>query len=210
MNTRTSLCVATLAAAAGLTAACQSSRPPITTLPPVAVTPSTAGGSPGLGRADPPPSPTATRATDPVGPPECKLATGLTVTPGRTDATSGHRALVLVFTNGGSAECILIGYPGVDALDGAGTSVAHARRTTAGYEGGITGSHPTPVTLAPGGSASAIVEALAFGSGGSSCTAYAGLLVTAPDDTQSTPVAWAGTDACANLEVHPVVSGNQG
>jgi Protein of unknown function (DUF4232) len=110
-------------------------------------------------------------------------ATGLIVTPGGIDATSGHRREVLVLTNTGHSSCVLVGYPGVDALNATGNVVAYARRTLSGYEGGITGTHPTQVTLGPGGSASAIVEAMAFTASGGRCTAYAGLLVTLPDDT---------------------------
>jgi hypothetical protein len=76
--------------------------------------------------------------------------------------------------------------------------------------GGIpAGTKPQTVTLEPGGVASAVVEALAFGVDGP-CKAYTGLLVTAPDDTRSTRVDWPHTDACTALQVHPVVPGADG
>lgn len=235
MNIRMTLCAATLAAAAALTAACMSPRAHTGTEPQRAtnVDAGSAGGATtaatppkGQGGTRPPSAaPTSPRLTAPrtVRPPtvsptrrpvghsvlsECRKATGLTVRPGSTDASSGHRREVLVFTNTSRHTCVLIGYPGVDALDSAGHAVAHARRTLRGFEGGIAGPRPARVTLAPGKAASAIVEALGFiPATGDRCTVYAGLLVTAPDDARSTRVAWPDTDSCADLEVHPVQPG---
>ena len=226
MNIRMTLCAATLAAAAALTAGCTSPEAVNVSAGLRTGDTTTTGASPtGQNGVWPPTAaPTSPRSTAPptVRPPtvppthrpvdhslpECKKATGLIVRPGGTDASSGHRREVLVFTNTGSHMCILIGYPGVDALDSAGHAVAHARRTLRGFEGGITGTRPTHITLAHGNSASAIVEALGFiPATGDGCTAYAGLLVIAPDDTQSTRVAWPNTDSCADFEVHPVQPG---
>lgn len=141
--------------------------------------------------------------------PECKLA-DLTVSATGSDGGAGHRLVVLVFTNSGSRTCSMYGYPGVAALDADGKQVAQAIRTRSGYMGGLRGTHLPTVVLAPGRAASAGVEALGFNpTDGSACTAYQGLLVTAPDDTSSTHLPW-GNDGCSGLEVHPVVSGTTG
>ena len=132
----------------------------------------------------------------------------LVVGTGGSVSGSGHRALVLLFTNRGSTPCHLKGYPGVAALDTSGTQVAQAQRTLSGYLGGATST--ATVLLRPGQMASARVEALAYNSGdGSACTPWAGLLVTAPDDTASTQLPWSG-DGCSQLEIHPVVPGSTG
>ena len=135
---------------------------------------------------------------------------GVRVATGDRDAGSGHRSVALVFTNTGTQPCRLSGYPGVAGVDATGSQVAQARRTLHGYLGGLSAGPPPVLTLVPGESASALVEALAFNaSDGSACTAYRGLLVTVPDDTVSTQLPW-DTDGCSDLEVHPVVSGTAG
>jgi len=73
----------------------------------------------------------------------------------------------------------------------------------------VRAGNPPVVSLAAGASASATVEALAFDQAGNACTAYAGLLVTPPDETHSVRVAW-GSDGCSELEIHPVVAGTTG
>ena len=65
------------------------------------------------------------------------------------------------------------------------------------------------MNLAPGNSASATVEALASGPDGASCTGYAGLLVTPPDETHAVHLNW-GSDGCSDLQIHPVVPGTTG
>jgi len=122
---------------------------------------------------------------------------------------AGHRGYVLVFRNTGSTTCRMRGYPGVDGLDGRDRPVEHARRTTNGYLGGARYSSPM-TDLRPGDSASALVEAVAFRpADGSSCTPYANLLVTPPDETHSVKLQW-DNDGCSTLEIHPVVPGTSG
>jgi hypothetical protein len=175
-----------------------SSRPAPTPSPP----PSPAGPSPaGSG------TPTSPNSSDePSRAATCRKA-DLDVSLGSGDAGSGHRSVVLIFTNGGAEPCRITGYPGVAALDAGGAQVAQAKRTLRGYLGGLpAGAGAHSITLRPGQSVTALVEAMAFDPAtGSSCTAYQGLLVTVPDDTASTRLAWA-TDSCAALEVHPVVA----
>jgi hypothetical protein len=132
------------------------------------------------------------------------------VSTGAQNAGSGHRSVVLLFTNTTGQPCRLTGYPGVAGMDTRDAQVAQAQRTPKGYLGGLASGRPPVVTLAPGQSASALVEALAFNaSDGSACTPFAGLLVTAPDDTVSTRLPW-GNDGCSDLQVHPVVAGTSG
>ena len=135
----------------------------------------------------------------------CTKAGGLSVALGGDEGGAGHRRVVLTLTNTSGAACRLTGYPGVAALDAGGRQLAQARRTERGYMSG-----PTPVRtveIAAGGSAQAVVEGLGAKPDGSGCTDVAGLLVTAPDDTESTRLDW-HTDTCPDLEVHPVTTGN--
>lgn len=172
-----------------------------------------AGGSPPAGSTSgthtPAAAPPSSTSPATAQPPPCRRP-GVVVSVGGQDAGSGHRSVTLVFTNAGGQPCQLSGYPGVAGLDAVGSQVAQARRTPSGYLGGLaSGSAPT-VTLSPGRSASARVEALAFNAAdGSACTAFGGLLVTAPDDTVSTRLPW-GNDGCGDLQVHPVVPGTTG
>jgi hypothetical protein len=96
----------------------------------------------------------------------------------------------------------------VAGLDASGKQTTQAQRTLRGYMGGVEGAAPT-VTIAPGESASALVEGQGFDKNGNACPGYRGLLVTAPDDTRSTRLSWA-TDTCDTLWVHPVVPGVTG
>jgi Domain of unknown function (DUF4232) len=126
---------------------------------------------------------------------------------GPGDAAMGHRSVALVFTNQGGRPCRITGYPAAAAVNASGAPVAQAQRTPSGYLGGLAGGSPPDVTLAPGEQASALLEGLARSDG--SCTAYAGLSVTLPDDTATTRLPWT-TDACSDLQVHPVVPGGTG
>jgi hypothetical protein len=142
------------------------------------------------------------------GPRECKLAQlDVTITEGSAGST--HRSKIILFRNTGSARCVLQGYPGVAALDSTGKQIEQAKRTPAGYLGGVASGKTPLVNLAPGGTASATVEALATGPNGESCTGYAGLLVTPPDETHSVRLDW-GSDGCSSLQIHPVVPGTSG
>jgi Domain of unknown function (DUF4232) len=170
-----------------------------------------AGGGATITVTDPPVGgPTrAAPAGGPATPPECTVPQ-LSIELGAGTAGAGHRSAVLTFRNTGSATCRMHGYPGVAGLDGRGTQIEQARRTTSGYLGGLTSGAAAPtVDLAPGHTASAMVEAMAFRPDGSACTAYAGLLVTPPDETHSVRLGWTG-DGCASLEIHPVVPGRTG
>lgn len=154
-------------------------------------------------------SPAASASVPVTAVAKCTLAS-LTVAAGSWDASAGQRRVVLVLTNRGAAACMMRGYPGVALLDASSAQVAQARRTPKGYEGGLLGGQAPPlVSLQPGQSASAIVEALAANPDGTSCAPWAGLLVTAPNDNRSTRVPW-DSDGCAEPQVHPVVPGTEG
>ena len=171
---------------------------------PIAGPSTTASGQPGQGE------PTTSTGGTPTaaGSTECRInQLDVSITGG--DAGVGHRSTVIVFRNTGSATCVLQGYPGVAALDGSGHQVAQAKRTLNGYLGGLRAGNPPVVRLDAGASASAMVESVAFGADGASCTAYAGVLVTPPDETHSVRLSW-GSDGCNDLQIHPVVSGTTG
>jgi hypothetical protein len=119
---------------------------------------------------------------------------------------------VLVFTNESQATCSLSGYPGVAGLDAQGVQVVQAQRTLNGYLGGLppgTTAPPT-VSLAPGQTASAVVEGTDMPLGSAtSCPSYPALLVTPPDLTDSVHLE-AALPGCSPIQVHPVVPGSSG
>jgi hypothetical protein len=170
------------------------------------------GGTPVTGPHTMPTSPGSTPDT-PVAPPPTTPANctidHLSVVSQHGSAASGHRSMVLVFTNHGPV-CRLFGYPGVAALNGGGAQIEQAVRTTNGYMGGLpAGQNPVSAYLSNGESASAIVEAVAYQPNGDACTPYAGLLVTPPNETHSVKLTW-DNDGCASLQIHPVVLGTTG
>ncbi|GAA3277249.1 DUF4232 domain-containing protein [Dactylosporangium vinaceum] len=177
--------------------------PPVVapTSPPAAGSPSATGSA----RATRSPADTGSPPTSSPPPADssvpCRTATGLRVTTSPHGGGSTHRGLTLVFTNAGVRPCRMTGYPGVAALDGSGAQIAQAKRTPRGYLGGA--GEVRTITIPANGKAEATAEALAFNPDGGACTAFAALLVTPPDDTAPTRVPW-DTDACADLEVHPV------
>jgi Protein of unknown function (DUF4232) len=117
----------------------------------------------------------------------------------RNGALAGmsHADQVVTFTNTGTQPCDIQGYPGVAALDAAGTQVRQAARTAGPVR---------PVTLAPGATASALVSANT-----AACphpAAIAGLLVTAPDQRTSARLGPAGAFCPVSLSVGPVAPGD--
>ena len=136
---------------------------------------------------------------------------------GSSDAGMTHRSVVLVFTNSGSSTCTLIGYPGATVTNNGQYNFApyvNATRSLSGYEGGA--SAVTTVSLAPGGTASAVLEWDAAPANGdqpsaANCPGEAGgyLEVTPPNTTVATKFD-PPTDMCTGIEIHPVVSGTSG
>jgi hypothetical protein len=120
-----------------------------------------------------------------------------------------HAALVLLFENTGT-RCALRGYPGIDGVDADGNVAAQARQTPSGYLGGPdTPGEPAAVDLAPGQTASALLEgSLGPLAGEPACPRYEALLVTPPGETRS--VRLSTQSSLCYLEVHPLVTGATG
>lgn len=151
-------------------------------------------------------------STTPPGTGPC--STNIRVIPGQVDAAAGHRFLVLTFNNVDTKKsCRMIGYPKVDLVENIGISgkehvVGHARQTLRGQAGLPAGMKaPQPVVLAPGKSASAIVEASAIPQGNApDCKEYS-LKVTPPGQHSAVSAGPAQMPEC-DIQVHPVVAGD--
>jgi Protein of unknown function (DUF4232) len=153
-----------------------------------------------------------------TSPRECAAA-DLTVTTGAAGAAAGHSSLVLLFANSGSAACFVRGYPGV-AVRLPGGRVYSAVRAMTGYMGGDAAPSPVRVQLAPGVTASALIEWIHFPQDGSAsvtaedCAGHGAvrLLVTAPDQTAPAMLAPPApvSPVCWGFEVHPIVAGSAG
>ena len=138
---------------------------------------------------------------------ECNF-TQLAVSARGAGAGLGHVGVVLLFKNTGNETCGLFGYPGVAGLNTAGVQVTEALRTLFGYLGGT--RHTSEVVIAPGESASALVEGTDNPAGNAtSCPTYPNLLVTPPNTTRSVTIHIAML-GCSRLQVHPVVPGTTG
>lgn len=124
--------------------------------------PSTGTSSPSTSAS---PFPTDTPTAPPVDPdaPEgqCETANlAVDVQPG--DAAAGSRYSTIVFTNTGTTECALRGYPGVSVTGhGNGTQLGAPADRTPIPDGGI-----VTVQLAPGGTAVAQLQEANIGDGG--------------------------------------------
>jgi uncharacterized protein DUF4232 len=161
--------------------------------------------------AIPEPTSTPTATGRPAACPVTQLEISVSDT-GRGEGGMGHSSSALVFRNIGAATCVLRGYPGVTGLDARGRGVAPARQTLRGYLGGLDPAATTPptVTLAPGRSASALVEALNAAPDGTACTPFPALRVGVPGGQASVTVPWGNASGCAHLQVHPFVPSSDG
>ncbi len=189
------------------TTACGTPASPATPPTGSATTPQTPSATP----LTPTPATTPSTPTSPTTPAMRMCTDNIRVIPGQTNGAAGHLALVLVFNNVSTTPCRMRGYPGVDLVNGSGTAVAHAKRTLRGMAGGepagVVG--PAYVVLAPGHSASALVEASDVPQGGvTNCGSFS-LIVTAPEQTVAVPAGTATMPRC-DLQVHPVVAGTGG
>jgi hypothetical protein len=207
---RAALPTSALLCAVGALVACQPHAQVAGTAPQVTASATVSPPTPAPAVADPAPSGGTGAGSDAAGRAGCRKA-GLNTTVGRTDAGSGHRLVVLLFTNTGSQPCRTTGYPTVTAINGDGGAIAQAKHTRAGYLAGVSRDKEIPaIILAPGQTASAAVEALAFDpDSGDACTPYAALLVAAPGDGATTRLPWPN-DGCSTPEVHPIVPGTDG
>jgi hypothetical protein len=124
-------------------------------------------------------------------------------------SAASHYGVVFVFENVSGAACRMHGYPGLDAQNSNGKTVANAKRTLQGYLGGVSGSVPPTVDLPPGGFASALGEALAFDpTNTNACLPESNIIVTPPNTAGTVTFGW--NESCADLEIHPVVPGTSG
>ena len=172
-----------------------------------AQTGSSLGSGPSAAPTTQPTTPVSDRAVPPPAETDCSLSQ-LAVSDSNGGAGSTHRATILVFRNTSTVTCHLAGYPGVAGLNASDQQVAQATRTLSGYLGGAKSA--ATVQLSPGQSASATVETLAIDAKtGNSCTPYAAILVTPPNETHSIKLAWPN-DGCSTLQIHPVVPGTSG
>jgi hypothetical protein len=130
----------------------------------------------------------------------------VTAAPPPGGGAAGHTGVVLRFLNNSHYRCIIYGYPGVDGTNRGGHSLASAERTLDGYLGGCRCTQLRGVLVAPGQTASALVEGDVGGSG--NCDRVHGLLVIPPNTYASTPVSIA-PHSC-DFQVHPVVPGADG
>jgi len=134
----------------------------------------------------------------------------LSVAPG--GAGLSHVGVVLRFRNTSASGCTLTGYPGATLVTTGGLLV-QARRTQAGYLGGLAApAHTAPVLrLASGATASALLEGLDadVAHGGGPCPRYTHLLVTAPNQRLTVRLFSPLRRVC-QPEVHPVLPGLSG
>lgn len=157
---------------------------------------------------------TATTANANPGAGSCTGAQ-LRITETSTGAASLHTGWIVVFTNTGSASCTIEGYPGAGVTDTPGQVVLNATRQQVGFIGGQYPT-PAPIKLAPGQSASTVLEWVdAPDNGqapvGANCPGMDSgkVLITPPDTTRSTAFP-APADLCTAFKVHPVVAGTSG
>jgi hypothetical protein len=125
----------------------------------------------------------------------------IAVDPESAEASAGHDAVLLRFTNTSNLMCGLDGYPSVAGLDAVGRVIAHASDTLAGALYGCHCTTPPQVTLAAGAWAIAQVEG---DTSAGSCPAYTALLVTAPNLSDATKID-ASPYSCG-FTVHPVIA----
>lgn len=131
----------------------------------------------------------------------------LAVTASRSQGATGHGNFVLRFQNISGVRCKIHGYPGVDAIGKRGHILKHAKRTLNGFTGGS--RHGVPhIVLRPYRFASADVEWVNFGRGGTTCPSSLSVNAT-PANTGYTEHLARSVSLC-HLQVHPTVPGRSG
>jgi hypothetical protein len=151
------------------------------------------------------PTPTPTPSQTPTEPAiDCRLSE-LSVAPGQSQGAAGSITVPILFKNIGTRTCVLQGYPGVAGLNAANQQVTQAVRTPFTHVG-----PPSPISIAPGQTASAPVQGSDVPVGtATTCTSYPKLLVTPPNETHSQQVN-VSLPGCNGLRVGPVVAGTAG
>jgi hypothetical protein len=149
--------------------------------------------------ANVPPAVAATRS--PLTP-ECK-APSLKLSFGGGDAGMSQQYRVLRFTNVGSRSCVIVGFPGVSYVAGAGGTQVGAPAVRDGKIG-------AQVTLAPGAVASTVIHSVdpgVFDPNACQPTAVRGYRVYAPDDTAAMFIPLSGqAQGCAGTTPDPQLS----
>ena len=153
------------------------------------------------------PTTSATQPGGSGGTKECK-AGNLKLSLGSGDAAAGHFYVPIVFTNTGSAPCLMRGFPGVSYVTGDSGSQVGAPATRSGSIG-------SSITLAPNATASSVVtvtDVAVFDASSCQPTPVRGFRVYAPDDTASMFIARDGTGCAGNppspqLQVQTVKAG---
>jgi hypothetical protein len=133
----------------------------------------------------------------------------LSVTLGRANGAAGSQIVPIVFTNTGSSNCTLTGYPGVSFVgDGNGTQLGAAADEDASVA-------IVPNSLAPGDTVSAQLRITQAGNYSGSCTVVPadGLRVYPPHSYEAVFVKANNLSACSNadvklLSVQPVQPGS--
>lgn len=130
---------------------------------------------------------------------------------GQPTGAVGTEGIPLVFTNIGHHDCTITGYPGVSYVASPhGPQIGPAATR---YSGTDRTNGPGPVTLAPGGSATARALSLSTGLAPKCIpTRPAGLRVYPPDNDSPIFVPFTELETCTNtgvLRIRPVEAGNQ-
>jgi hypothetical protein len=131
----------------------------------------------------------------------------LKVTNTPTEGATGHGSVILLFHNISSSACTIYGYPGLDALNSSGHTIAPATRTLHGFAGGP--KSETTVTVQPTSFASAIVEWMNFNPKTSGSCTFSKSIATTPANTSHTVHLAVSVSVCS-LQVHPTVAGSNG
>ena len=143
-----------------------------------------------------------------VGPGAYNTCDMLDMSIGQGGAGLGHIGEPILFRNAGTTTCIMSGYPSV--VMSANGEISGVDYTPNGYLGGVSGSTIPTVTLAPGATASALIEGTDNPVGNAtSCSTFTSLKVTPPGDSQTVTLD-TSLPGCSTIEVHPVVSGSAG
>jgi hypothetical protein len=191
--------IAVLGAVALLAAACGSSSSPSAAgsgSPPAPSGSPTVSGSPSAPGSPAAPSTSPAASAHVAGVPPCATS-DLTVSLGSSQGTAGSVYVPIDFTNSGSSDCTLYGYPGVSLQGGtpsAQVGAAAARTTT---------TAPSLVTLQPGAVANAVLQITVAGNyPASTCnpSPATSLQVFPPNQTVSASVAYTGT-GCSSTSV---------
>ena len=146
-----------------------------------------------------------TSTTSTSSPPSAKTTScttsDLTITVGPSQGAAGHVYIPILFQNTGASSCTIDGFPQVAGTNSSGQQVAQAAHSS---------GTPSMVVLPVKGFSSATLTAINVPSGNAtSCTNFAGLNVTPPDNTTGVSIT-VQTPGCAGLSVSPVVAGTSG